>query len=333
MKLKNKNKHSPPFLSIAVPAVFCTMLWGTAFPGIKSGYELFDIGKDDVGSKLLFAGLRFFTAGLIVLAIGVLKKHDDERIIPQKIDIIPISLLGFFQTFLQYFLLYLGISTVSGTKSSLYTSAAAFATVLISPLCFRQDKLSFQKISGCIIGVGGIVFMSVYDGGLGGFTLSGDGLVILSNLSGAAGNIISKKISVNGRSAVLISSWQLIFGGIGLTVCGLAFGGRLPFESFGGWIILFYLAAMAGIAFMIWTELLRKNPVSRVAVFNLLIPLFGTMWSGIFLHEDILRFSNLAALILVCSGIFLVNKSKKALLVKEIKKIDNSSERKKDSLF
>ncbi len=288
------------------------MLWGTAFPGIKTGYELFDIGKDDIGSKLLFAGLRFFIAGIIVLIIGALKRRNDERIIPLKKDILPISLLGFFQTFLQYFLLYLGISTVSGTKSSLYTSAAAFATVLISPLFFRKDSLGVQKIVGCMIGVGGIIVMSVYDGGLGGFTLSGDGLVILSNLSGAAGNIISKKISTDGRSAILISSWQLISGGSGLIICGIISGGNLSVYAFSGWLVLLYLAAMAGIAFMIWTELLRKNPVSRVAVFNLLIPVFGTIWSGIFLKEDILRLSNLAALVLVCSGIFLVNKSKES---------------------
>ena len=123
---------------------------------------------------------------------------------------------------------------------------------------------------------------------------------------------ISKKISTDGRSAILISSWQLISGGSGLIICGIISGGNLSVYAFRGWLVLLYLAAMAGIAFMIWTELLRKNPVSRVAVFNLLIPVFGTIWSGIFLKEDILRLSNLAALVLVCSGIFLVNKSKES---------------------
>ncbi len=291
-----------------IPAVFCTLLWGTAFPGIKSGYELFRIDNDDAGSKLLFAGLRFFAAGFIVLFIGLLTKKKSGRLFPQPRDILPVGCLGFFQTFLQYFLLYLGIGSVSGTKSSIYTSAAAFATVLASPLFFRSDRLGARKLLGCLTGVSGIVYMSAFAGGLEGFSLLGDGLVIMSNLSGAAGNIITKKITSDGaRGAVLISSWQLIFGGAALTAAGILSGGRLPADAWMGWLVLLYLAAMAGIAFMIWTELLRKNPVSRVAVFNLLIPIFGTMWSGIFLGENIFTVGNITALVLVCSGIFLVN--------------------------
>ena len=298
----------------AVPAVFCTLLWGTAFPGIKAGYELFSIDGQDSGSMVLFAGLRFFIAGFIVLLIGGFKGKKLQKLIPHKNDLLPISVLAFFQTLLQYFLLYLGISTVSGTRSAIYTSAAAFATVLASPLFFRGDRLSVKKISGCIIGIIGIVYMSAFAGSFGGFTLLGDGLVILSNLSGAAGNIVSKKITSEKRGPVLVSAWQLVLGGAALTITGIILGGKLSTDSLGGWLVLLYLAAMAGIAFMIWTYLLSKNPVSRVAVFNLLIPVFGTMWSGIFLRENIFTASNIIALILVCSGIFLVNFSHTRLI-------------------
>ncbi len=298
-------------LGLAAPAVLCTLLWGTAFPGIKAGYELFAIDNNDPGSKLLFAGLRFFIAGIIVLTAGCFIKKKGQRILPGKKDILPIGALGFFQTFLQYLLLYLGIGAVSGTKSAVYTSAAAFATVLVSPLFFRSDKLSFRKISGCLLGVSGIVYMSAFAGELGGFTLLGDGLVIMSNLSGAAGNIISKRITNESRNAVMVSAWQLLMGGSALIAAGLIGGGHLRIDAVYGWLVLLYLAAMAGIAFLIWTELLRRNPVSRVAVFNLLIPVFGTMWSGIFLGENIFTWVNLAALLPVCLGIFLVNYSSK----------------------
>ena len=141
---------------------------------------------------------------------------------------------------------------------------------------------------------------------LGGFILAGDGLVILSNISGAAGNVISKKIS-SGRSPVQISAWQLIFGGAALTLTGLLCGGRLIFYEAGCFWLLIYLAAMAGTAFMLWTMLLFHNDVSRVAVYNLLIPVFGAMWSAVFLGENIFTAANLISLAMVCSGIFIVN--------------------------
>lgn len=47
-------------------AIFCTLLWGTAFPFIKVGYSAFEIEESDIGSKLIFAGMRFMLAGFMV---------------------------------------------------------------------------------------------------------------------------------------------------------------------------------------------------------------------------------------------------------------------------
>lgn len=285
-------------------AIFCTLLWGTAFPAIKIGYRLFDISSDDTPSILIFAGARFALAGLIVLSIGLIK--NPQKIFLHKKDIIPVSILGFFQTFMQYLLLYMGLVHISGTKSSLLTSVAAFGSVILSAICFKSDSLTVRKILGCLVGISGIALITFSGGDIGGFTLVGDGLVILSNLSGAFGNIISKKISDN-RSPVQISGWQLVIGGTALIISGMIFGGRLIFYNIQCVMILLYLAFMAGIAFMLWTMLLFHNNVSKIAVFNLFIPIFGTMWSGIFLNENIFTLTNIISLLLVCSGVFLVN--------------------------
>ena len=49
-------------------AVLANMLWGSAAPVIKTGYRLFEVAADDTASQILFAGIRFFLAG--ILAIG-----------------------------------------------------------------------------------------------------------------------------------------------------------------------------------------------------------------------------------------------------------------------
>ena len=139
-----------------------------------------------------------------------------------------------------------------------------------------------------------------------GFTLMGDGLVILSNLSGAFGNVLSKKY-VKTRSPLMLTGYQLLTGGLVLTAAGYMAGGQLVFRNTGCLLMLFYLALVAGIPFMLWTMLLAHNDVSRIAAFNLLIPVFGTMWSGIFLGENILTLTNILSLLPVCTGIFLVS--------------------------
>lgn len=289
---------------VGAVAVLCTLLWGTAFPAIKIGYELFKIDTGDIPTKLIFAGGRFALAGIIVLFIGLFIDRKNIRL--RKKDILPVCLLSSFQTFLQYLLLYIGIVNISGTKSSILTSVAAFGSVILSAICFKNDNLTLKKIIGCVVGITGIVVININGDGFAGFSFMGDGLVILSNASGAVGNVISKKIS-DDRSPVQISGFQLLFGGTALIIVGLIFGGNLVFYDINCWLCLIYLAAMAGIAFMLWTMLLAYNNVSRVAVYNLLIPVFGTMWSGIFLGENIFTPINLISLLLVCSGIFIVN--------------------------
>ena len=40
-------------------AIICCLLWGSAFPCIKIGYQMFNIPSGAVGSQFLFAGIRF----------------------------------------------------------------------------------------------------------------------------------------------------------------------------------------------------------------------------------------------------------------------------------
>lgn len=55
---------------VCILAVFCCALWGSAFPSIKIGYELFGIPAADVNTQILFAGCRFTLAGVLVVALG-----------------------------------------------------------------------------------------------------------------------------------------------------------------------------------------------------------------------------------------------------------------------
>ena len=53
--------------------------------------------------------------------------------------------------------------------------------------------------------------------------------------------------------------------------------------------------------------LLKYNPASKIAVYNFLIPIFGTTFSVMFLNESIFNLRSLLALILACAGIYIEN--------------------------
>ena len=47
-------------------AIFCNVLWGSAFPFIKLGYRLFSIDSGNTASIFCFAGVRFMLGSVLV---------------------------------------------------------------------------------------------------------------------------------------------------------------------------------------------------------------------------------------------------------------------------
>lgn len=287
----------------AALAIFCTLLWGTAFPFIKVGYAQFGIEGNDIGSKLLFAGARFTLAGIMVLFIFLVKNKHLPKI--EKNGIMPVMLLGSVQTFGQYIFTYIGIGFTSGANTSVITACATFFTVLFAPLFFKSDKLNICKIIGCVLGFCGVLCVNS-GGGVTVDTLFDDFMILMSTLSAAAGNFISKGI-VRDREPISVTGFQLLFGGILLLIAGFVTGGKLDFSSIKALLVLLWLAFVSAAAFAIWMALLKHHPASRICVFNLLVPVFGTLLSGIMLGESVFGIETIVSVVLICAGIFISN--------------------------
>lgn len=73
--------------------------------------------------------------------------------------------------------------------------------------------------------------------------------------------------------------------------------------------LLLYMAFISAAAYTLWGILLKYNPVARVAVFGFMNPVFGVLLSALFLGESSQAFglTGVAALLLVCVGIMIVN--------------------------
>ena len=76
--------------------------------------------------------------------------------------------------------------------------------------------------------------------------------------------------------------------------------------------VLLYLAFVSAAAYSLWSVLLKYNPVSKIAVFGFMNPMCGVIISGIVLKESgAFGIKGLISLILVCVGIYIVNRSGK----------------------
>lgn len=65
-------------------ATLCCLLWGSSYPAIKSGYELFQIATDDVPSKIVFARYRFLFAGALLLLFALAQRKPIARLNPRQ---------------------------------------------------------------------------------------------------------------------------------------------------------------------------------------------------------------------------------------------------------
>lgn len=291
---------------IILLALFCTILWGTAYPAVKIGYELFAIDSANDFGKLLFAGLRFTLAGLMTLAVSVILQK--KLVIPQRQHWRGIALLGLVQTTGQYIFFYLGLSNTTGVKGSILYALATFFVVIFAHFLFPDDKMNLQKILGCCIGFVGVLLITFDGTGLGGgFTFTGEGFIMLSTLSSALGALISRSVA-QGQDPVVVTGYQLTGGGLILIFIGLIGHGYFDSVTAPGILLLLYMAFLSAAAFTVWTMLLKYNPASKIAVYNFLIPIFGTTFSVMFLNESIFNLRSLLALILACAGIYIVNK-------------------------
>lgn len=288
-------------------ALLCCALWGSAFPCIKIGYRLFDIASGDVAAQLLFAGCRFTLAGVLALAIG--SALNREWLVPKRRSYGRIAKLALLQTVAQYIFFYVGLANTTGVKASIIEGVNVFIAILVSSLLFHQEKLSAAKILGCVIGFAGVVLVNISGGGLDlGFHFTGEGFIFLSTIAYAFSSVFLKRYSKEDNP-VLLSGWQFVFGGLVMIVCGLLAGGRLSEWSVAGVLMLLYMAVISAVAYSLWGILLKYNPVSKVAVFGFMNPVFGVILSAILLHEgDSIGVMCLVSLALVCAGIYIVNR-------------------------
>ena len=245
---------------VVVFALTAAIAWGWAFPLIKVGFSAFGITADMTGSKMLFAGIRFAAAGLIVLSVARSsgRSFKTSRLIDWRF----ILAFALMNTTLHYFFFYVGMSHSEGSRAAILNSLSTFLVVLLACACFKSDKLTSRKLLGCAVGFSGILALNLGGADSGRFTWLGDGMIILNAICGACANLMTRPLS--RRVDVFVGTgYSLTIGGVLLIIPGLLFGGTLPHVNALGIICLLLLIAISAIGFTLYNKLLSLNPVGR----------------------------------------------------------------------
>lgn len=294
-------------LWVALFAFTAAFVWGWAYPLIKLGFAEFQITPDQTGSKMLFAGIRFFLSGVIILLVA--GRTSRSFSVSQPAAWWYILLFSLFNTTLHYTCFYIGLSHCEGARSAILNSLSVFTVVIFACLFFRSDRMTLRKVLGCIIGFAGILSLNLGGKESGQFTFWGDGMIILNALCGATASLMTRGLS--RRIDVFVGTgYALAIGGALLIIPGLLMQGTLPVITPLGILYLLLLIGISTTGFALYNKLISCNPVGKVAIWNSLIPVIGAVTSCLCLAEPF-YWKYVLAGALSALGIYIINRGKK----------------------
>ncbi len=287
-------------------AILCNAMWGSAFPFIKLGYRLFAIDTADTASILCFAGVRFMLGSVLVLG-GSLLLEGRLPAMPKGKILAECCALGLWQTTAQYAFFYSAVALLTGAFGGILNSTQSFLGVIFAHFLYgRADRMTPAKALGCGIGFAGVLIATL--GNHGGGSARGVAYMLIATVLFTLAGPWNKSVTRRADSFA-VCFVNLFVGGAALFLLGAVLGGRLEHWSVLSVLDLLALAFICGAGYIVWALLMKNNPVSRIAIFGFVNPVVNVLLSALINGEPLFRWQYLGALVLVCIGIWLVNKA------------------------
>jgi drug/metabolite transporter (DMT)-like permease len=278
-------------------ALFC-VLWSLAFAVAK-------VALADCPPLLLLMA-RFLIAGFVMLALAALRKGEAT---PGWRDLAFLAVIGIANNAMYLGLGYVGLRTVSAGLGTLVVSANPVLTAVLAAV-FLGERLTWQKLAGLALGVGGVGFIVAHRLLHGGGGDSGAGLVFTfaALLSIVGGTILYKKLAPKG-GLLMGNAVQNIAGG--LVLLPFAFS----FESLGeivpSWRLLAslgYLTVLGSIVgYLLWQHLIREMGATAASAYHFMMPPLGVLFAWLLLGEHVAP-ADVLGIVPVALGIYLVTR-------------------------
>lgn len=301
-KLKDffiKNK-----LGVFLTALFCTICWGLCYPLIKLNQNYFSVESTDIFSQFFLAGVRMTFSGILIFIICFITK---SFCLPEKKQWTGVIFITLFQTIIHYALTYLGQGMTDGSKTPILKEISAFFIILIMNFVSKDDKLTLNKIIGCLLGFSGVVIINLS----GGFNFNiqpGDIIIIGAALSNAIGQVFLKFSSSSARSPFTIVAFSHFTGGLIMLLIGIIGGGKLIATGTASYFLLIAIVFTTAIPYMLWSQLYKYNKASIMSVYCLMTPMFGMLFTSLFFgNSNVFSLYSVGALVLISLGILCVN--------------------------
>jgi O-acetylserine/cysteine efflux transporter len=271
-------------------ALLVAAFWGVNFVVIQLGLQDFP--------PLLMVTLRFLVAASPVFFLR------RPKLSWTRLTMISLTLFGGHFGFL-FSAMAMGMPA---GLASVTLQSQAFISIVIAAFVLGE-RPNRRQMSGSVIALAGLAAIGG-TAGTDGFTLLGLALTLAAAISWAVGNVLlrsSGKVDMLPAVVWLSLVPSLPLFGLSLLIEGpQTISLAMSSVSWAGMASLAYIVIVATLGgFGIWGHLIRLYPVSTVAPFSLLVPIFGTLAAAIVLGEQFPA-QRLAGMALIISGLAVV---------------------------
>jgi len=277
------------------------VIWGSAFLNIKIAtytYDPFTLAL----VRVIFASIPLF----------LLCKYKKIKIEAFTANWRPYALIGLCNITIPFVLIAIGTSKINSYLAAMLMSTTPLSGSLLAHFFTKDEKISFLKSIGILIGFLGIIILFfdklIINDANYIFVL----ITILGSTFYSIGGILTLRLKKKGNENVTTSTtlWSVIF----LIPMSLIF--EAPWNSnpsLESTLSLLYLGVVAtGVAWLIRFRILTVNGLVFQTQVAYLIPIFGVIF-GYFLMDEIITWRVLISLAIIIIGIFIVKKNNKGL--------------------
>src|ERR1700676_5304812 len=274
-------------------------VWGSTFLAIR-------VGVREV-PPLVFACMRFFTAGAVLYAWMIVKGTPS----PNLRQWAAISLIALCIFVLDYGLLFWAEQRVpSGVAAVMLATIPVF--MALSEIFFlRTQKLTGGLALALLVGIGGVLILVSHSVGLAEKPIDPAGAValVIAAISWSIASTLTRKLPLP-ESKVMSSGAQMLAGGVMLAMVAALFGEfrgfRIQTISRGAWFALAYLIVAGSIiGFTAYVWLIHHESPTKVGTYAYVNPVVAVI-VGYFLGGETVGPRTLLGTLLVLVSVIVI---------------------------
>jgi drug/metabolite transporter (DMT)-like permease len=246
-------------------------VWGSTFLAIR-------IGVGEV-PPLLFAAMRFLTAGLILYGWMIARGEPS----PNRREWMSVCVLALLIFVIDYGLLFWAEQRVPSGAAAVMMATIPVFIALAEIFFLRTQRLTVRLILALLIGIGGVAVLMSRSLNLGGAPIETAGAValIVGSMSWSIAAVLTRKLELPA-SKVMSSGAQMLAGGVMLTVVSGALGEFHNFHpsavSRGAWFSLLYLIVAGSlIGFTAYVWLIHHESPTKVGTYAYVNPVVAVV--------------------------------------------------------